>query len=42
MGLEEKRQKFKINLIASGNYATKVVIEVQDLLMTNEYTEKDK
>ena len=37
--LEEKRQKFKINLIASENYASKAVMEAQGSLMTNKYAE---
>ena len=37
--LEEKRQKFKINLIASENYASKAIMEAQGSLMTNKYAE---
>ena len=37
--LEEKRQKFKINLIASENYASRAVMEAQGSLMTNKYAE---
>lgn len=36
---EEKRQKFKINLIASENYASRAVMETQGSLMTNKYAE---
>jgi glycine hydroxymethyltransferase len=37
--LEEKRQKNKINLIASENYASRAVMEVQGSIMTNKYAE---
>ena len=36
---EEKRQKFKINLIASENYASRAVMEAQGSIMTNKYAE---
>ncbi len=39
LDLEEKRQKFKINLIASENYASTAVMETQGSLMTNKYAE---
>jgi glycine hydroxymethyltransferase len=37
--LEEKRQKYKINLIASENYASTAVMEAQGSIMTNKYAE---
>ena len=37
--LESNRQKFKINLIASENYASPAVMEAQGSLMTNKYAE---
>ncbi len=37
--LEENRQKFNINLIASENYASRAVMETQGSLMTNKYAE---
>jgi glycine hydroxymethyltransferase len=36
---EEKRQQFKINLIASENYASRAVREAQGSVMTNKYAE---
>ena len=36
---EEKRQQFKINLIASENYASRAVMEAQGSVMTNKYAE---
>jgi glycine hydroxymethyltransferase len=37
--LEKNRQKFKINLIASENYASRAVMEAQGSIMTNKYAE---
>ena len=37
--LEENRQKIKINLIASENYASPAVMEAQGSIMTNKYAE---
>jgi glycine hydroxymethyltransferase len=39
LDLEEKRQKYKINLIASENYASTAVMEAQGSIMTNKYAE---
>jgi len=39
LDLEEKRQKYKINLIASENYASPAVREAQGSIMTNKYAE---
>ncbi|RZN35866.1 MAG: serine hydroxymethyltransferase, partial [Methanophagales archaeon ANME-1-THS] len=36
---EEERQRFKINLIASENYASRAVREAQGSVMTNKYAE---
>lgn len=39
LDLEAKRQRFKINLIASENYASTAVMEAQGSIMTNKYAE---
>jgi glycine hydroxymethyltransferase len=39
IGMEAKRQRETINLIASENYASKAVLEAQGLFLTNKYAE---
>ncbi len=36
---EAERQEYKLNLIASENYASKAVMEAQGSIMTNKYAE---
>ncbi|MCK4929314.1 MAG: serine hydroxymethyltransferase, partial [Methanosarcinales archaeon] len=36
---EQERQDYKLNLIASENYASKAVMEAQGSIMTNKYAE---
>ena len=39
LGMEAKRQRETINLIASENYASKAVLEAQGSFLTNKYAE---
>ena len=39
IGMERERQKSKINLIASENYASRAVLEAQGSFLTNKYAE---